>query len=144
MGEYYRYVYDKDGNIILDKNGQPIVRVAGCVDDSPKESIWHYRKRIERERKEAERLKALEKKKKAEERKRKRELKLAQQGKAPLPQKVEEPLSPEETEALMPQFNSRIQFNDAGMPITMQNGYSSEDCDFINAQNGVYGYHENE
>ena len=44
----------------------------------------------------------------------------------------------------MPKFNSRIQFNDSGMPITVQNGYSSEDCDLINAQNGIYGYYENE
>ncbi len=144
MGEFYRYVYDKEGNIILDKNGKPVVRVAGCVDTTPKESIWHYRKRIERERQEAERLKALEKKKKAEERKRKRELKLAQQGKKTFPQINEEPLTAEEAETLMPKFNSRIQFNDSGMPITVQNGYSSEDCDLINAQNGIYGYYENE
>lgn len=136
MSEKYEYVYDRNGNILLDKNGKPVLRVASCINDSPKESIWHYRKRIERERLEAERLKMLEKKKKAEERKRKRELKKALLEGRTIESSSEELSATSKSSA--PHFHSKIMFNDAGIPITMQNGYSSEDIEML------YEEHENE
>ena len=123
MSNIYEILCDENGRIIYDKLGNPMKVLVGFVDDSPKETIWQYQKRIQREKEKAEALKALEKQKQAE---KKRALKEAKKKQASLQQRAQAESFAEEW-FKAPKFEPKVMFNDAGVPITMKNGYSSED-----------------
>lgn len=79
MGLLYDYVRDGEGNIVLDKHGNPVTKIVGAHYDRPKKAQ---------------------------------------------PKKEEKKVEKEE---FSPVSHSKVMFNDAGEPITMGNGYSSDD-----------------
>lgn len=107
MSEYYEYVTDINGKVILDENGNPKIRLAGCIDS---ERAMYLRRLHMQEKKKEE---VSTKSKKA--------------SKKHAPAKKKKPSTPQHIEKEPPQFPSKVLFNDSGMPITMANGYSSED-----------------
>lgn len=117
MGILYEYVCDSEGKQVLDKNGNPITRIVGAIYDRPKDFVLNTKKRRDQEKKRLEELEA-EKKKKGVTNKRK-------DAKKDNTQTIQEKTT--QTIEFEPVSTSKLLFNDAGMPITMQNGYSSED-----------------